>query len=228
MTCLKLKIQKENVSFRKAKFKNIFGIWSLEFGHFKNGFTFIELLVVISLMAIVAASVSAAYLNFEKNQRVKEAALMVKNEIRAFQNNASSGKNIDCFATDKLAGWLLGANVGLNSLIYGVDCEPFNGTAFSSSQKTLKLPQGVILADIKYGPVGAGTSITPVYIFYRTLNIGFSFHESVPPLDADTGDLVNLIGGALPQDPVTIILTGSGVTYGVVVMPSGEVYEKQM
>ncbi len=190
---------------------------------YSYGFTFIELLVVISLMAIVGASVSAAYLKFEGNQRVKGAALMVKNEIRASQNNASSGKDINC-TSGKLAGWFFVADVSPNALVYGVYCDPFWIPSYNASRKILKLPQGVTVTGVKYG----GTPNAPVFIFYRTLNIGFSFHSSTPFFDPVTGDLQNFLGSGLPQDPVTIILTGSGVTYEVVVMPSGEVYEKQM
>jgi prepilin-type N-terminal cleavage/methylation domain-containing protein len=226
MPCLELKIQ-------NSKFKNIFGVWSLEFGHFKNGFTFIELLIVISLMAIVAASVSAAFLNFEKRQRVKEAALMVKNGIRTMQNNATSGKDVNCTGTLTLAGWTFSANVGSSVFFYAVYCgNPPDFASYGSSLKSLKLPQGVTFMDIKYGPIGGSTvSVNSLRIFTRTLKMGFSFHQSgmgvTSFFNSDTGDLVNLVG-TMPQDPVTIILSGSGVTYGVVVMPSGEVYETPM
>lgn len=193
----------------------------------ERGFTFIELLIVISLMAIVAAGVSAAFLNFEKRQRVKEAALMVKNEIRAFQNNATSGKDINC-TTGKLAGWFFGANVGSSTFFYGVHCDPFTIASYNASRKSINLPQGVTFRDMKYGPIGGSTvSVNPLYVFYRTLNAGFSFHQGAPFFDSDTGDLINLVG-TVPQDPATIILSGSGVTYGVIVMPSGEVYETPM
>ncbi len=222
MTCPKSKIQKENVSFRKAKFKNIFGVWSLEFGHFKNGFTFIELLIVISLMAIVAASVSAAYLSFENRQRVKEAALIVKNQIRAVQNNATSG--VTTCSSGSFTGWEIWFDLSNpNQVFYSVICKPLNLLDILNSIKVIKLPASVTIQDIKYG----GTQQSPLIVYFRTLNQGATFHNNLRSFSNSTGELINLIG-TIPQSDVTIVLFGSGVTYNVVIRSSGEVYETPM
>ena len=224
-----------NLKQRFSDLESFFGNCKLEIKNwkFKNGFTFIELLVVISLMAIIGASVTAAYLGFEKRQRVKEAALIVKNEIRAMQNNATSGKDVNCVSGSKLLGWVFDADLGSGSLNYGIFCYDAASYAFvqsyyDASKKGIKLPQGVGLIDVKYGPLGgSSTSIGHLYIFHKALGLGYSFHSSLSLADANTGDLLNTIG-IMPQDPVTIILGASGTTYGVVVKPSGEVYEVEM
>ena len=56
-----------------------------------KGFTLIELLVVITLFAITSTLITASYLTFEKNQRIKSAAQTLKNDLRFAQNKALAG-----------------------------------------------------------------------------------------------------------------------------------------
>src|SRR3990167_10709224 len=55
------------------------------------GFTLIELLIVISIFGLTASLITASYLTFERNQRLKAAAQKIKTDVRFTQNKALTG-----------------------------------------------------------------------------------------------------------------------------------------
>src|SRR3990167_7502376 len=57
----------------------------------KAGFTLIELLIVITLFAITSSLITASYITFEKNQRIRNAAQTLKNDLRFTQNKSLAG-----------------------------------------------------------------------------------------------------------------------------------------
>src|SRR3989338_209192 len=57
----------------------------------RHGFTLIELLIVISIFGLTASLITASYLTFERNQRLKAAAQKIKTDVRFTQNEALSG-----------------------------------------------------------------------------------------------------------------------------------------
>lgn len=66
-----------------------------------SGFTLIEILVVVAIMAILTGGAIVAYNNFNQSQTVKRAALQVKTDLRESQNRAVSGlKHDDCRVDD--------------------------------------------------------------------------------------------------------------------------------
>src|SRR3989344_5284442 len=97
------------------------GIWRCyikDNDQFIKGFTIIELLIVMSLLGIATTLVSAAYLSFEKRERVKSAALDLKSNLRLAQNKALSGdKGISgtseiCGTSSTLVGWFVRIDTG--------------------------------------------------------------------------------------------------------------------
>jgi prepilin-type N-terminal cleavage/methylation domain-containing protein len=83
------------------------------------GFTLIELLIVIILFSMTTFIAAAAYLSFERDQRVKSAVLTLKNDLRFTQNKALSGdKNTstNCTASARtLVGWYIQIRIPINS-----------------------------------------------------------------------------------------------------------------
>src|SRR3990167_10534720 len=85
----------------------------------RKGFGLIEFMIVITVFGIATAVITASFLTFERNQRLKSAASMLKNDIRLVQNKALSGdKGVDdgdpthfCQqdATHILGGWYVNA-----------------------------------------------------------------------------------------------------------------------
>src|SRR3990167_2041470 len=70
-----------------------------------RGFTLIELLVVITLFAITSTLITASYTTFERNQRIRNAAQTLKNDLRLVQNKAlagDKGANSECPQTSTL------------------------------------------------------------------------------------------------------------------------------
>ncbi|OGG10242.1 hypothetical protein A2154_04965 [Candidatus Gottesmanbacteria bacterium RBG_16_43_7] len=59
-------------------------------GKINSGFTLIEILVSIGIMMTLVGLGVAGYNEFNENQRVKQAALTLKNNIRLAQNRARS------------------------------------------------------------------------------------------------------------------------------------------
>ncbi len=195
----------------------------MQIPNFRTGFTFVELLIVISLMAILGASVSAAFLSFEKRQRLTEAASVLKNTVRQAQNNALSGKS-QCAATNGgLVGWYVTLTIASNQITMTGLCETLpiasGGPLFTFGTSTVTLPAGVTVAGMAYG----STSISgPAYELFRHLKDGVTFHSATPFINTSDDSLLNLYG-TTPQNNFTVTLSSSEGTSNVVMTSAGEV-----
>ena len=206
-----------------------------------RGFSLIELMVVVSLFGISASLVTASYLTFERNQRVRNGAVQLRNSLRFAQNKASSGdKGLTgtlCNSPTSglegtLGGWYIkvdtsnGANT---SYILGGDCinstggeVPFTNTA-GSSQLVSMLP-----LDTKINSVTCtGCAGTPTVFFFRPLKNGVSFHLG-NTVGSGTVDLLD--SNLQPVNPqtatsVTVVVsnTAGTRTSSIVILSSGEV-----
>ena len=197
----------------------------------KLGFSLIELLVVVSLFGITASLITAAYLSFERSQRIKSAASALKSDLRLVQNQAYSGDKGAgglCSATSSLGGWYLSLKQGDNTYTIGGDC--ITGTSESGFLvKTISLPRDIVVNKIFYDP-NPSLSL-PLAIFYRPLSGIVSFHNASYGVDFLQDDGVTL-RNPLPQPPqsaVTIQLANSDKTrcYQVKIELTGEVNEIQ-
>ncbi|OGD94077.1 hypothetical protein A2697_03670 [Candidatus Curtissbacteria bacterium RIFCSPHIGHO2_01_FULL_41_44] len=212
--------------------------------HFKLklGFSLIELLIVISIFGITASVITASFLNFERNQRLKNAALQLKNDLRLVQNNALSGnKGVvggTCNPTSPnpailLVGWYVILDAGLGSndkYTISRDCN-VSGTEQSFDTKTVLLPRGVTISAIKYGVF----TKTSVNILFQPLTQSATFWNTAftPP----SGQFLNVNGdldqskltGSIPQDSVSVELSSQQVpgVYKVIIQPSGETNESK-
>lgn len=194
------------------------------------GYSLIEIIIVITLFVIISIAVTTSYVSFEGRERLKNAALQVKNDIRLVQSKAQSGdKGIGaCAATSSLAGWYITLNstAGSNtSYTFAGDCANganFTEAAFSSS--TLKLPNGVTISKIN----GSGNTVESV--FFKPLDFNVSFHNSAATSSGidfltTTNVLTNLIS---PQPTeTTITLTNADGDYEVKINNSGKVYDNK-
>lgn len=213
-----------------------FSIYNFKFA---KGYSLIELLVVISIFGITATLVTASYLNFEKNQRIKNAALQLKNDIRFVQNKAWSGDKSSpvCPATKTLVGWfvtLSSVTSSNTSYTLNSDCKdsavPPNedwdgkaGGANSQAFKTINLPKGVLMCSLSSG--------TGANIFFQPLTRGVTVHSTsiTPPFFKADGTLQNQLAANLDfQINLTSDTSCGTAGYGVVVTPVGEVYEKKL
>lgn len=213
---------------------------------FLPGFTIIELLIVVSLFGLAASLVTASYLTFERNQRVKNGALSLKSNLRLTQNKALSGDKsyfgdpqLFCGTTSVLIGWYISVSTAAgsnNSYTLAGSCQPgtIPGNDAAFNLRTISLPKGVTISGIRCGSGDFTTS--PAYVLFRPLSYNASFHKDSlvgagnrPPFLTSSGAYAEQWCSALsPTDVVTIELTGpSNGRYDVEVKPSGEVNEKK-
>lgn len=197
-----------------------------------RGFTLIELVVVIALFSLTAFGVAAGYLTFEKNQKLKNAASALKNDIRFAQNKALSGDKGaggPCASSSTLGGWYMELVDEATSYKIAGDC--LTGTTEAEfSARTVNLPNQVRISQIDFG-----TSLNQgeANLLFRPLSPNVSVHTSsatptsLPPDFFDTVTpigLRNLMVGS-PQDlTITLTITNGG-TYRVILKQSGEVHE---
>lgn len=58
---------------------------------FSQGFTLIEILLVVSILAVMTATLIPSFDSYIKNQNLKQAQEAVKNDLRTMQNRAMTG-----------------------------------------------------------------------------------------------------------------------------------------
>ncbi|MCR4324112.1 MAG: prepilin-type N-terminal cleavage/methylation domain-containing protein [Candidatus Curtissbacteria bacterium] len=214
------------IAYRRAGFKKTVNcrLW-------RQGFTLIELMIVISLFGIAASLITASYLNFEKNQRVQNAADKLKADLRLVQNKATSGDKGPgglCPSTSSLGGWYLRVERNQSLYSFGGVCLASFSSESTFSVEVVNLPEGVKVNTISY--TGTSSQSSPVAIFFRPLANDIKFHNASSALGAPVdffetnGALRNLLSPA-PTSAVTIQLSDLGGTRlnNVVVDPSGEV-----
>src|SRR3989344_245162 len=155
------------------------------------GFTIIELLIVMSILGIATTLVSAAYLSFEKRERVKSAALDLKSNLRLAQNKALSGdKGIqgsgeECPTTSTLVGWFVRLEENKNSYDIVGACQNSPVIEVEFATKTVNFPEGVSLTEIWYESknVAFSQSLTEANLLFRPIDLGvYTFNPSTHPI----------------------------------------------
>ncbi len=126
----------------------------------KKGFTIIELLVTMGVILLLGGGVVAAFNNFNENQRVKQAALGFKSNLRFAQNKALSGeKPSGC-------GTLVGYTVSFAASSYTIQAQCDSGlvgatitTLFPSGVSFVPVPSPFTFA-VLTGRIASDTTIT--------------------------------------------------------------------
>lgn len=204
------------------------------------GFSLIELMVVVALFGVAASLVTASYLNFERNHRVKSAASTLKNELRLIQNKVSSGDKGPadaCSETSTLGGWYLKIQSGVTQTSYsigGVCVAPVTFTETTFERRTITLPRDLIINKFSYDTTDNQT--LPVAIFFRPLTSGVSYinaasalpNETAPDFFDDKGIFfANKVINPPPSSTVKIELADATLSrkYQVAIESTGEVNE---
>ncbi len=126
-----------------------------------KGFTIIELLMMMGIILLLGGGVVAAFNNFNENQRVKQAALSLKSNLRLAQNKAISGEKPAVGCTT-----LVGYSVSFTATSYTTQAQCNSGPAGSSS--VTNLPSGVSFVPVPSmltfsvitGRIASNTTIT--------------------------------------------------------------------
>lgn len=150
-----------------------------------KGFSLIELMVVVSLFGIAASLVTASYLNFERNQRVKNAAAALKNDLRLLANKAQTGDKgpggTVCEANaDTLGGWYLRMAKGETAYSFGGVC--IDNPALNNwtnevlfSTRDVRLPIDIKINKISH-PISPDVT-GAVVVFFRPLVAGVEYFD---------------------------------------------------
>lgn len=205
------------------------GHWLLGIGYwkFKRGFSLIELLIVVAIFGLTVSLVTAAFVAFERNQKLRNGAQQLKSDLRQVQNNALSGNkgsgSAVCPATSTLGGWYLQISTdptnGKNAK-YTLSGDCRTGASDSSfASRTIFLPSGVSISSTSLG------AVSNIGILFRPIISGVTYHNAslVPPFFDASGNLLNEAGAG---SVLTISLTSAtGGSYQVAILPSGEINE---
>ncbi|HUV43037.1 MAG TPA: type II secretion system protein [Patescibacteria group bacterium] len=123
----------------------------------KSGFTLIEILVVVSVMAILFSLGLAQYMKFNRQQILEQAILELKTDLTDARSKALSGKK-EC-TEGVFDGVLVDFSPG-NYVLYsscggGLDLKLISDTQLSSGVKITESPEDGIL----FKPITGGTDI---------------------------------------------------------------------
>ena len=181
-----------------------------------RGFTLIELLVVITLFGIVSILITASYITFERNQRIRNATQTLKNDLRFVQNKAlagDKGANSECPVTSTLVGWYVTFDTSQTSTYtYAGVC---NTSVLPFSPKTVNYPSGVFVNTVKLNGATQGGVIT---VLFKPLATDVALHSSSGP-PFNSGNTVNFTGDLVIELKGSQTSTVSTVT----VRPTGEI-----
>jgi prepilin-type N-terminal cleavage/methylation domain-containing protein len=163
-----------------------------------HGFTLLELLVVITIMGVLLTGSIAGYGRFNTENRLKQAALTLKNNLRFAQTLASSGKKPEDTGAEtcgKLLGYVVTfpappANKPTTYTI-GPLCD--SGALFAAETKTFSLPVDITIVS------------SPASLTFYVLTRGTDSVGSTP-----------------------IVLQGTGNTYTLTITGSGDIIDKGM
>lgn len=118
-----------------------------------NGFTFIELLVVVVIIMVISGGVIVNYNSYNDSQKVQQATLTLKNNLRFAQSRATNGEKPDSGCSQ-----LLGYRVTFTTNTYATQAQCTEGLVGVGTSVTL----------------GSGLTVFPIPspILFRVLSRG--------------------------------------------------------
>lgn len=185
----------------------------------KSAFTIIEILVVFSLIAIFSVLMIPSYLNFNRNQEVKQAGLFIKNSIRDTQNRSQSGEK-ELSSCSPLVGFYGQFSTGTNTFTTGGRCATSDFDSLSD-----KLPSNKVNVSAFYNassyPTVACSEITmnngSLRLMFKTVSHGVDFFDWNSGLGTGT---------SLPYSKIGIEVSNSGGSkYVIIIGNNGEIYD---
>jgi len=211
-----------------------------------KGFTIIEFLIVISIMAIAGTLVSTSYLSFERRQRIKNAALEIKSQIRLVQNNALTGykgvrgiENDFCDDTSTLVGWYSLIDKTDNSLTKAGVCKAEDG-----SERSFALTEGFADETVNYSDLLlVGNDQEAILVLFQPINRGALYYNvdrnNDPPILAETflgpdkKIITGNVAGGLNQSEIISFTVGDaddpdGTRYSIKIQSTGEINEYEL
>lgn len=223
----------------------------------RNGFSLIELMIVISLFAIVTVVVSVSYIGFQGREDVRSAALQVKNDVRYTMSRAKSGDKVantappvgcrtqidEVGVSDDLIGWYAHFDTSDgNNTTYNISGVCLSGGLEQKfGEKAIKLPKDVYISGITTVAAAGGVpaSATDVVVLFRPLELEVLFYNSAVlgvgvPAVGDQASFVDNTGTSELVNAITTVYevsiefsTPDGQLYFLKVNKSGKIEESQ-
>ena len=148
------------------------------------------MIVAMTVLLLLMAITLAGYSKYNDKQKVKQASLTLKSDLRLARTNAVSGKKPDAVAC---TGTLIGYVVTFTSTTYTVTPRCSNALVVDD-HVTVTLPDGVFFKTIPssftYLPLTQGVSTPPTNII-MTDGSSDGKNDMTLILDAQTGEVSN-------------------------------------
>lgn len=151
------------------------------------GITLVEVLVVISIMAILMGLSIPAYNTFNSAQRIRQSTYTLIQDLKDIQNRATSGEKAtscksltDPTTPERFDGWYLTAQTNGTSYDIAGSCSTVNLpiTYRDVNQKTgILLQEGVKIKQIAVD----GTTYTKIFILFKPLTQKIEFYDALQP-----------------------------------------------
>ncbi len=137
-----------------------------------NGFTFIEILVSVTLLLLLSGLLVAGYNRFNDSQVVAQAAATVQNNFRAIRTDAASGIKPEGCGT--LVGYRVAFPTSASYTATAV-CQTAGGQEELGIPDTYVLPTGVTFTPLPqtflFYPLERGVSVTQVIELRSDTNV---------------------------------------------------------
>ena len=159
----------------------------------RQGFTLIELIIVVTVILVISVVTLLNYNSYTDRQRVKQAGITLRSDLRLAQTKATSGqKPFMCDATTTLES-------------YTVTFSDCGGIGACYEIQPICMQSGVAV----------DTDDDSTRIF---LPSGVNFQMSYAPIS-----FFSVTGVTDLTEDRLLVLTGAGVTYTVMISPSGSI-----
>ena len=164
------------------------------------GFSLVELMVAVSIIALVTAVAIPNFKNFSKNEDIEGTASNLVNTLKRAQSSASSRIQCPEGNPESTTSWWV--NLIAGSYTLGADCTSGARTLSSFTYSSSPDAVSTFTATNDRCPAGEG-----IRIYYSGLNMSYR-------CDSTNGYLTGT---------VTITLSGGGLTKTVIVEPGGAI-----
>ena len=112
-----------------------------QFSNKNKGFSFIELLIVVSLITLISGAALPGFNSYIKNQNLKQSAEQVSSDLRTVQNKALGG--VLSSSEPRVAYW--GASSSAESSFISSNTFSESGSAQSNNEESPNLPGDLVI-----------------------------------------------------------------------------------
>lgn len=110
-----------------------------------QGFTLLELLIVVSIIAIMSGAILPAFSQYIDNQGLRQAQEQVKSDLRTIQNRALTGSAADQYINgNPVLFWGLDFTDSSGTYSYFISTDNTTNECDQSSQGTYSLPENYV------------------------------------------------------------------------------------